>query len=151
MSARGCCIFANGVLLRLILFRVASWCVSSIGDAGIKQKMHLFFSPLLQLVLLFEPFCFVSLQHVRTPAKWHYARTATDITMTAALFLSFMFGMTQMARSFMPPEMENRACNTWKYVLIVYEHNWKVLQTRMEVKSSAFWEGEYLRHNDISS
>ena len=66
MSARGCRIFANGVLLRLILFRVASWCVSSIGEAGIKQKMHLFLSPLLQLVFLFEPFCFVSLQHVRT-------------------------------------------------------------------------------------
>ena len=58
MSARGFRIFVNGVLLRLILFRVASWCVSSIGDAGIKQKMHLFFSPLLQLVFLFEPFCF---------------------------------------------------------------------------------------------
>ena len=71
-----------------------SWCVSSIGDSGIKQEMHLSFSPLLQLVPLFEPFCFVSLQHVRTPAKWHYARTATDITMTAALFISFRLGMT---------------------------------------------------------
>ena len=43
-----------------------SWCVSSIGDSGIKQEMHLSFSPLLQLGRLFEPFCFASLQHVRT-------------------------------------------------------------------------------------
>ena len=57
----------------------------------------------------------------------------------------------QMARIIIPLQIENRACNIWKYVVTVYEYNWKVLQTRMEVESSAFWAGEYLRHNDISS
>ena len=62
-----------------------------------------------------------------------------------------MLHRVQMARIIIRPQIENRACNIWKCVLTVYEYNWKVLQTRMEEKLFAFWEGEYLRHNDISS